>query len=68
MTARKAPVATPVKVVVRWRALTPNGLGHAFTSRGTVAPALCGAKNQAEIHDWPRRSKCPSCETKAAAL
>jgi hypothetical protein len=61
VTARKPPVAVPVMRIPRWRALTPDGIGHAFVGRGPATPAVCGAKNQPERYDHPRRSKCPTC-------
>lgn len=60
MTARKPPVAVPVMRIPRWRALTPEGIAHAFVGRAE-SPAVCGAKNQPERYDHPRRSKCPKC-------
>lgn len=51
---------------LRWRALDRNGIAHAFT--GTLGPALCGAKNQPEIHDWNATRRCPTCVEKAAVL
>lgn len=53
------PVAVPVARIPRWRAPKPDGVGHAYLSRRDAA--LCGARNQEERYDWPRRSKCAAC-------
>lgn len=56
MTAKAAKPA----VRIRWRATKPDGIGHAFAGR--TRPALCGAKNEDERFDWPRRSRCLACD------
>lgn len=48
-----------MKVRARWRATDPSGLAHAFVASG--AHALCGVRNQPEIHDWPARMRCGLC-------
>lgn len=54
-----APASTSAPV--RWRAVLPNGLGHAFAPRTVVHPAICGVPNQAEMFDYPVRGKCGLC-------
>lgn len=56
MTPRKTPVPAPV--VTRWRAPKADGIGHAYPRK---LEALCGARNQEERYDHPRRSKCAAC-------
>ena len=54
MKATGAPVAA-------WRALTPDGIAHAFERRRS-GQAYCGVPNQPERHDWPAKSRCEACE------
>ena len=42
-----------------WRAVTPDGVGHAFLTRHPEAP--CGARNSPERFDYPMTSRCPIC-------
>lgn len=61
----RPPVAVPVMRIPRWRALDSSGVAHAFMVR--KGPAACGAPNQDERFDHPRRSKCAACVTVVAS-
>lgn len=51
--------------IPRWRATTPDRIGHAYYSR-TLA-AECGKANGAERFDYPAKAgRCPTCEARVA--
>ena len=62
----RARVPPPVVVKIpRWRALDSTSVAHAFLVR--KGPAACGAANQEERYDHPRRSKCEACRKAIAS-
>ena len=61
-----AQSSAPPQPAIVWRAVLPNGIGHAFPRTGK-GPALCGVPNQDRRFDYGSTSRCGLCRSAATA-